>query len=51
MDLRQVLRESPGDVDALKGRIRDAMSIKPHGHDFAVHEKPIIMRHMSVTGG
>ena len=51
VDLRQVLRQSPGNVEALKDCIRDAMSIKPHGHDFAVNEKPIIMRHMSVTGG
>jgi cyclic pyranopterin phosphate synthase len=51
MDLRHVVRAHPGDLDALKQAIRDAMRIKPRGHDFNLAEKPVIFRHMNVTGG
>jgi cyclic pyranopterin phosphate synthase len=27
------------------------MQLKPKGHDFNLNEQPIIMRHMSATGG
>jgi cyclic pyranopterin phosphate synthase len=51
VDLRAVMREYPGDTVRLKQAIVDSMEIKPKGHDFNVHEQPIIFRHMSVTGG
>jgi cyclic pyranopterin phosphate synthase len=51
VDLKQVLREHPGDMSALKQAIIDAMLIKPEKHEFNIHEQPIILRHMSVTGG
>ena len=51
VDLRHVIRSHPGDMEYLKQAIRDSMSIKPEGHDFNLKEKPIILRHMSVTGG
>lgn len=51
VDLRHVIRSHPGDMDRLKQVIRDSMNIKPEGHDFNLQEKPIIMRHMNVTGG
>lgn len=51
MDLRAVLRHSPGNMDKLKQTIIDAMDIKPKGHDFDIKAQPIIFRHMSVTGG
>ena len=51
IDLRQVIRSHPGDIDILKQAIRDSMQIKPKGHDFNLQEKPIIFRHMNVTGG
>lgn len=51
MDLRQILREYPGDIDRLKAALRQAMAIKPKGHEFNLREQPIILRHMSVTGG
>jgi len=51
VDLRDVLRSHPGDRARLKSAIRDSMAIKPRGHDFDLTEKPIIFRHMSVTGG
>lgn len=51
VDLKQVLREHPGDLPALKQAIINAMQIKPEKHEFNLHEQPIILRHMSVTGG
>ena len=51
VDLRHVIRSYPGDMDRLKQAIRDSMNIKPKGHDFNLEAKPIILRHMSVTGG
>ena len=34
-----------------KHAIRQAMSIKPRGHDFDLEAKPVIFRHMNATGG
>ena len=51
VDLRKILRAYPGDMDRLKQAIKDSMLIKPKGHDFNLTEKPIIFRHMNVTGG
>jgi cyclic pyranopterin phosphate synthase len=51
VDLRHVIRGYPDDMDRLKQAIRDSMTIKPKGHDFNLEAKPIILRHMSVTGG
>ena len=51
VDLRQIIRSHPGDMERLKQAIRDSMAIKPKGHDFNLAEKPLIFRHMSVTGG
>ncbi len=51
IDLRQVVRSHPGDIETLKEAIRQSMSIKPRGHDFNLTEKPIIFRHMNATGG
>ncbi|MCK8514811.1 GTP 3',8-cyclase MoaA [Methylonatrum kenyense] len=51
VDLREILREQPGDMLALKRAIVDSMAIKPRGHDFNLQAKPVIFRHMSVTGG
>jgi cyclic pyranopterin phosphate synthase len=50
-DLRQVLRDAPNDIDRLKRALVAAMDIKPKGHDFRLDAAPVIMRHMSVTGG
>jgi len=50
-DLRAVLRERPGDDAALRQSIVAAMALKPKGHDFRLDAAPVIMRHMSVTGG
>lgn len=51
MDLREVIRQQPGDMQALKQAIVGSMDIKPKGHDFDIKAQPIIFRHMSVTGG
>lgn len=51
VDLRRVIRENPGDREILKQAVRDSMAIKPRGHDFNLAAKPIILRHMNVTGG
>ncbi|MDH5182811.1 MAG: GTP 3',8-cyclase MoaA [Gammaproteobacteria bacterium] len=51
VDLRQVMRESNNDPLALAAAIQRGIEIKPKGHDFNLNEQPIIMRHMSVTGG
>jgi cyclic pyranopterin phosphate synthase len=51
VDLRKVLRANPNDSEKLKQAIRNAMLIKPKGHEFDLTEKPIIFRHMNVTGG
>ncbi len=51
IDLKRVLRSHPGDLDAVKKAIASAMLIKPEKHEFDVKAKPVIFRHMSVTGG
>jgi cyclic pyranopterin phosphate synthase len=51
VDLRHVIRSHPGDESYLRQAIVDAMRIKPHGHDFALTEQPVILRHMNATGG
>ncbi len=52
-DLRTPLRAS-GTNDLLNAAIDEAISRKPKGHDFIIdrrHERPVLARHMSVTGG
>lgn len=51
VDLRDIIRRHPGDIEQLKQAIIKSMDIKPKGHDFNIKEQPIIFRHMSVTGG
>lgn len=51
VDLRKVLRANPENNEKLKQAIRDSMAIKPKGHEFYLTEKPLIFRHMNVTGG
>jgi len=51
VDLRRVLRANPGDMQTLKSAIMDSMAIKPQGHEFDLTSRPVILRHMSVTGG
>jgi cyclic pyranopterin phosphate synthase len=51
VDLKAVLRAHPGDMVMLKQTIIDAMQIKPEKHEFNIHEQPVILRYMSMTGG
>lgn len=51
VDLRAVLREMSAGPEQIKAAIRQSMLIKPRGHDFDLHSQPVILRHMSVTGG
>lgn len=51
VDLKQVLRTHPGDMDTLKNAISESMQIKPERHEFNLGERPLILRHMSMTGG
>jgi cyclic pyranopterin phosphate synthase len=50
-DLRRALRGNPTDDRRVKRAIVSAMSIKPRGHDFDLGARPLILRHMNVTGG
>ncbi|MDP2903985.1 MAG: GTP 3',8-cyclase MoaA [Methylovulum sp.] len=51
IDLKQVLRDNPGNTKVLKQAIIDAMLIKPEKHEFNIHEQPVILRYMNMTGG
>ena len=51
VDLCKVVRAHPTDDTVLRNTLIEAMQIKPKGHDFNLNEQPIIMRHMSATGG
>lgn len=51
VDLRHVIRSHPGNLEKLKQAIRASMDIKPKGHEFDLTAKPVIFRHMNVTGG
>jgi len=51
VDLKQVIRDHPGDMAVLKQAIVDAMLIKPEKHEFNINEQPVILRYMNMTGG
>ncbi|REC96385.1 GTP 3',8-cyclase MoaA [Kushneria indalinina] len=50
-DLREVIRENPGEIEPLKQRIRESMSLKPHRHHFTTDGDVQIVRFMNMTGG
>ncbi len=53
-DLRDVLRENPGDDAPIEAAIRNAIARKPKGHDFDYSRQEVrgqMSRHMSHTGG
>jgi len=52
-DLRAVLRSGADDA-TLDAAIREAIALKPRGHDFVIDRRraaPAVARHMSTTGG
>jgi N-acetylmuramoyl-L-alanine amidase len=51
IDLKQLMRSADYKVADLKQAIIDAMLIKPERHEFNLHEQPVIMRYMNMTGG
>jgi len=51
VDLRQVIRDHPGNMALLKQTIIESMAVKPLGHEFDLTTRPVILRHMNVTGG
>ncbi|MDO9104538.1 MAG: GTP 3',8-cyclase MoaA [Methylovulum sp.] len=51
VDLKQQLRANPGNMALLRQAIVDAMLIKPEKHEFNIHEQPVILRYMNMTGG
>jgi GTP 3',8-cyclase len=50
-DLRAILRAHPEDDAPLYEAIREAVALKPKGHDFHIGGAPAVARHMSTTGG
>lgn len=50
VDLKQIIREYPGDDDRLAQTIIDAMDLKPEKHHFDLSDTQIV-RFMSMTGG
>lgn len=51
VDLKQVLRQHPGDSARLEKTLRDAMQLKPYRHHFEVGGEVQILRFMNMTGG
>jgi len=52
LNLMPILRQQPGDQEALRQAIVDSMGIKPYGHDFTAQmDAPQVVRFMSMTGG
>lgn len=51
VDLREIMRRYPGDVDMLRTTLIESMHIKPEGHDFNTDGVPVTLRHMNMTGG
>ncbi len=51
VDLRAVLRRYPGDIEALKSAIVDAMPLKPERHHFTTDGDVQVVRFMNMTGG
>ncbi|NWO09031.1 GTP 3',8-cyclase MoaA [Chromohalobacter salexigens] len=51
VDLREVLRRYPGDMERLKQRIVEAMPLKPERHHFRTDGDVDIVRFMNMTGG
>lgn len=51
VDLKAIVREYPDDMAMLQEAIIASMDIKPERHYFDIAEQPVILRHMSKTGG
>jgi cyclic pyranopterin phosphate synthase len=51
VDLRAVLRQHPGNMQALKEAIINALPLKPERHHFTTDGDVQVVRFMNMTGG
>ncbi|MDF3868425.1 GTP 3',8-cyclase MoaA [Pseudomonas denitrificans (nom. rej.)] len=51
LDLRQLLREHPGDSVRLRDALMQALQLKPERHFFEADQQVQVLRFMSMTGG
>jgi cyclic pyranopterin phosphate synthase len=51
IDLKELMRNSKNNLTLIKQAIIESMTLKPEKHEFNLKEQPLIMRHMSSTGG
>ncbi|MDM8567917.1 GTP 3',8-cyclase MoaA [Thiotrichales bacterium HSG1] len=51
INLRDIIRQNPNDLEVLKQTIIDSIVYKPEGHNFKLGRELQIMRYMNVTGG
>lgn len=51
LDLREIMRRHPGEIEPLKAAIIDAMHLKPERHHFTTDGDVQIVRFMNMTGG
>lgn len=51
VDLREIIRQDPTNINHLKQKIIDAMHHKPEKHHFDLQDEPDIVRFMNMTGG
>lgn len=51
LDLRQLLREHPGDSARLRQALMQALQLKPERHHFEADQQVQVLRFMSMTGG
>ncbi|PJI50274.1 MAG: GTP 3',8-cyclase MoaA [Pseudomonas sp.] len=51
LDLRQLLREHPGDGVRLRDALMQALQLKPERHHFEADRQVQVLRFMSMTGG
>lgn len=51
LDLREIMRRLPGEIEPIKAAIIEAMHLKPERHHFTTDGDVQIVRFMSMTGG
>ena len=51
VDLKNIVRNNPGELEPIKQAIREAMDLKPERHHFDLGEDVQILRFMNSTGG
>jgi cyclic pyranopterin phosphate synthase len=51
VDLKQIIRQNPGDHACLEAALSKALRWKPEGHNFSLNQAPRTGRLMNMTGG